>query len=327
MTDSINRPGLHVPARELPIPNSISAQAQAQMAIRRPPMPPYPALDDLAGWRHYAATINQFMLPVLQQWGADVAADVETLNIEGIPVYAVTPHSVSPDDNAVFLDLHGGAFIVGGGECCRAEAILLAGAIGMRVWSVDYRSPPDFPYPAPLDDCVTVYRHLLKQLRPQEIAVGGASAGANLAAALVLRARDEGLPMPAAAVLNTPGIDMTNSGDSVEVNKGIDSALPADMDSIGQIYAGGHDFTHPYISPLFGNFKKGFCPSLLIAGTRDLFLSNAARMHASLRAVDIHSELYIIEAASHGGFHGAPEEAAMNREIRHFIRSRRAAAR
>jgi len=195
------------------------------------------------------------------------------------------------------------------------------------VFSVDYRSPPDHPYPAPLDDCMAVYRHLLTLRRPDEIVVGGASAGANLAAALVLRARDEGLPMPGGAVLLTPGIDNTHSGDSYETNKGIDSALPADMDAIRQIYAGGHDFADPYISPLFGDFTKGFCPSFLSAGTRDLFLSNAVRMHAALLAADIPSTLYVIEAASHGGFHGAPEEEAINREVRKFVLARFQAAR
>lgn len=317
-------PALHVPARDVPVPQSVSAAAQALMALRRPAPPPYPALDDKPAWRAYAAAMNGYMLPLMQARGAHVAAAVERLEIDTVPVYAVTPEGAAP--KGVVLDIHGGAFIVGGGECCRAEAIDLAGALAARVWSVDYRSPPDHPYPVPLDDCMTVYRRMLQDFRAEEIVVVGASAGANLAAALVLRARDEGLALPGGVVLNTPGTDLTNSGDSHAANNGLDAVLSGDIEAIGLLYAGGHDMTHPYLSPQFGDFGKGFCPSFLSAGTRDRLLSNAVRMHAALLAADVPSELYIIEAGSHGGFHGAPEEAALNREMRKFVHARFAAA-
>lgn len=319
MSQAEPRPVRHVPARDVPVPTSVSPAAQAQMAIRRPDPPPYPALDDLAGWRAYAAGMNQAMLPAFQARGK-IPAKVEVIGADGARVFVVDPENASADDRGVFLDIHGGAFIVGYGDCCRAEAIGLAGDLGVHVWSVDYRAPPEHPYPASLDDCLAAYRALLKVRRPEEIVIGGASAGANLSAALILRARDDGLPMPAGCVLLTPGLDMTNSGDSYETNKGLDAVLPGDMWSINRLYAAGHDLAHPYLSPLFGDFTKGFAPTLLSAGTRDLFLSNAVRMHAALRAADVASELYVLEAASHGGFHGAPEEAALNREVRRFVR-------
>jgi acetyl esterase/lipase len=296
------------------------------MAMTRPDPPPYPQLNDIAGWRAYVETMNAVMLPILESWGANVDADVEEMDLGGVRVFAVTPRTARARQGGVFLDIHGGAFVIGAGDCCRAEAIALAGGIDARVWSVDYRAPPDHPYPAPLDDCVTVYRSLLEERSPQEIVVGGASAGANLAAALVLRARDEGLPMPAGAVLLTPALDMTHSGDSFATNKGLDAVLTGDMNVINRLYAGGHDLGHPYISPLFGDFAKGYCPTFLSAGTRDLFLSNAALMHARLRAADVASDLYLIEAASHGGFHSAPEEEALNREVRRFVQRRFQAA-
>lgn len=310
----------HVPARDIPIPTSISPAAQASMAIRRPDPPPYPALDDLAGWRAYAGGMNQFMIQAFQARAAHVVAEVDEIDACGARVFDVTPSTVAADDRGVFLDIHGGAFIVGFGECCRAEAVGLAGDLGVKVWSVDYRAPPDHPYPASLDDCLAAYKALLEVRRPEEIVIGGASAGANLSAALILRARDEGLPLPAGCVLLTPGIDMTNSGDSFETNKGLDAVLPADMNSINRLYAAGHDLVDPYVSPLFGDFTKGFPPTLLSAGTRDLFLSNAVRMHRALRNAGVVAELHVIEAASHGGFHGAPEEEDLNREVRQFVR-------
>lgn len=313
------RPVRHIPAREIPVPISVSPAAQAIMAMRRPEPPPYPALDDVAGWRAYAAGTNQAILPFFEAQAAKVEASVQDIDAEGALVFDVVPKAA--EGHGIFLDIHGGAFIVGGGACCRAEAICLAGALGVHVWSVDYRAPPDHPYPASLDDCLAAYRALLKKRRPEEIVIGGASAGANLSAALILKARDEGLPLPSGCVLLTPALDMTNSGNSFETNKGLDAVLPNDMNSINRLYAPNHDLAHPYLSPLFGDLKKGFPPTLLSAGTRDLFLSNAVRMHRALRAADVHAELHVIEAASHGGFHGAPEEDDINREINWFVRN------
>jgi acetyl esterase/lipase len=188
------------------------------------------------------------------------------------------------------------------------------------VWAVDYRMPPDHPHPAPLDDCVTAYRALLEVREPHEVVVGGASAGGNLAAALILRARDEGLPLPAAAVLITPELDLTESGDSFRTNLGVDTVLARSLMPANLLYASGHDLADPYLSPLFGDFTKGFPPTLLACGTRDLFLSNTVRMHRALRAAGVSAELHVQEAAPHGGFFGAaPEDDELDREVRRFV--------
>ena len=85
------------------------------------------------------------------------------------------------------------------------------------------------------------------------------------------------------------------------------------------LYAAGARSAHPYLSPLFGDFSKGFPPTLITAGTRDAFLSNAARLHRALRAAGIPAELHILEAAPHGSFGGgSPEEAELDREMRRF---------
>src|SRR3546814_19850640 len=85
--------------------------------------------------------------------------------------------------------------------------------------------PPDHPYPAALDDCIAAYRALLEDHAAWEIIVRGSSAGGHLAAALMLRARDEGLPFPAGLVLATPELDLTDSGDSFPPTEGNDVVL------------------------------------------------------------------------------------------------------
>ena len=83
------------------------------------------------------------------------------------------------------------------------------------------------------------------------------------------------------------------------------------------LYAGDHDLTDPYLSPLFGDFT-GFPPTFLQAGTRDLFLSNTVRLHRKLRAAGVEAELHVCEAMPHGGFFGAPEDAEIARRGPHI---------
>ena len=191
-------------------------------------------------------------------------------------------------------------------------------SVNMPVWAIDYRMPPEHPYPAALDDCLAVYQAALQERSPGDIFVGGTSAGGNLAAALLLRAKDAGLPMPAGLMLITPEVDLTESGDTFVTNNGIDNILSPLM-PVNQLYADGHDLSHPYLSPLFGDVT-GFPPTFLTSGTRDLFLSNTVRMHRKLRAAGVDAELHIWEAMPHGGFGGgAPEDMEMLSELQGFL--------
>ena len=326
MAAADSRPVFHLPARDIPVPSSISAEAQAMLAMG-PLMPDaeYPPLDDHDAWRAMIAERERAVLKMLAQAGrrADGAAPLATqtgeLDLGGFPVYVILPAGVSPDDRRVYLDIHGGAWIQGGGEVCRSSALFTSAIYGARVWAVDYRMPPDHPYPTPLEDCLAAYRALLGERGPEEIIVGGVSAGGNLAAALILRARDEGLPLPAAVVLNTPATDLTGAGDTWQTNLGLDTVLTGSSQSAMLLYAAGHDLRDPYISPLFGDLR-GFPPTLLSSGTRDRLLSDTVRMHRALRVAGVPAELHVQEAAGHGGFLGrAPEDRQRSEEIRRFL--------
>jgi acetyl esterase/lipase len=310
---------LHLPAREIPVPGHLSPAAQGVLGMKMPAEEGYPALDDLAGWRALVARREAALLPMIEALAGDVAADDEQLDVDGVVVHAITPHGLAAGDRRVYLEIHGGALITGGGPTCRVMGLLGVPRVQGRIWAVDYRMPPDHPYPAGLDDCLTVYRALLADHRPEDVVVGGSSAGGNLAAALVLRARDEGLPMPAAVVLGTPEVDLTESGDTFATNLGVDTMLRPLL-PVNLLYAGGEDLAHPYLSPLFGDFTRGFPPTILTTGTRDLFLSNTVRMHRALRAAGVPAELHVLEAGPHGGFWGqAPEDAEIAAEVQRFL--------
>ena len=308
---------VRVPARDVPIPAFLSDVAKASLMPQGGSLP-YPAMDDKAGWRAYVEAVDQNVLPMLRMMIPQAAAEVEERDADGARVYEIVPPGLSPDDRGVILEIHGGGLIMCGGELCRLMGTGAALRLQKRVWSVDYRMPPDHPYPTPLDDCLAAYRALLREREPHEIIISGGSAGGNLAAALILRARDEGLPLPAGAILATPEADLTESGDSFNTNNGVDPGLRSLM-TVNLLYADGHDLAHPYLSPLFGDFTKGFPRTLLTTGTRDLYLSNTVRMHRALRAADIPAELHVTEAGPHTGFPGGPEGAEIDRELRRFI--------
>jgi acetyl esterase/lipase len=311
---------LEVAARRLPPPVHASEAARAMLASPPALMPPsYPADDDIVAWRAHIAEVNSMLIAAMRPMTDGLPVETRRDTIAGVPVFHARPRDAS-DDGPVFLDMHGGALAYLGGEGCGMMVGFMALRVGLPVVSVDYRMPPDHPYPAGLDDCVAVYRALLADRDPSEIVIGGSSAGGNLAAATILKARDAGLPLPAAAVLLSPEIDLTEGGDSIAANLGIDPVLVTSLMRLNRLYADGAALDHPYVSPLFGDFTAGFPRSFVQAGTRDLFLSNAVNMHRALRRAGVDAELHIFEGMPHGGFFGAPEDIELAGEIRTFLK-------
>jgi acetyl esterase/lipase len=317
--------GVRIEARVVPFPKSISNEARAFLASLVGPdgvpltlMSQDPAAGDVEGWAVAKEMAGAALARMIAPSAAASKLAIETIELGGAVVHRVTPPDVGAQDR-VYLDIHGGGLVYGAGEFCRGGARIQADRHGVRCYAVDYRMPPEHPYPAALDDCVAVYRALVERYGAGNIIVGGLSAGGNLAAALVLRARDEGLPVPAALVLLTPELDLTESGDTFETNRVIDVMLGKPLMNKNLLYAAGHDLAHPYLSPLFGDFAKGFPPTFLQTGTRDLFLSNTVRMHRALRRAGVPVELHVFEGMPHGGFMGAPEDLDLEAEVRRFV--------
>ena len=306
-----------MPARIIPLPGSVSAEAQMALSVNAAEIGEYPALEDLAAWRAWVAERDEQITPLLEAAVEQTAARTEERTVDGVPITVVVPAGAEADGRVV-LDIHGGALILLGGRASAAMARLAAQRTRMVTWAPDYRMPPDHPFPAALDDCVAVYRHLIGQVDASQVIVSGASAGGNLAAATMLRAKEEQLALPAALILHTPEVDLTESGDTFATNLGIDNVLRP-LRPVNELYAAGADLRHPHLSPLFGDLT-GFPPTLLTSGTRDLFLSNTVLMHRALRRASVEAELHVLEAGPHGGFMGlAPEDHELDAEIRSFI--------
>jgi len=275
---------------------------------------------DKQAWREYVAHgqagLAQMMAANLEIYPAEIVE----LRAGDTALYDVAPASISPstEDCAIFY-IHGGAFIHGSGITAAHMALPLASTAGLRALSVDYRMPPDHPFPVGLDDCIAAYRVVIERFDPARLAVAGGSAGGGLAASFVLKARDLGLPLPGACVLDTPEADLTESGDTFETLADIDVVIRRRLTESIAVYADDHDLTDPYLSPLFGDFSQGFPPTILTSGTRDMFLSNTVRFHRALLAARQEAELHVWEARPHGGFFGAPEDAEVTAQQAEFI--------
>jgi len=141
---------------------------------------------------------------------------------------------------------------------------------------------------------------------------------------MVLRAKQDGLPLPAAIAPGTPMSDLTGSGDTFQTNAMVDNVLVAygaNCDKRASLYANGRDLKDPMLSPLFGDMH-GFPPTILTSGTRDLLLSNTVRVHRKLRQAGVEAVLQVFEGQAHAQYYrdvSAPETKEAFEEIAQFF--------
>ena len=313
-----------VPARTLPVPDTVSPQMQA--IIGRPPNPRFTiAPETTAEWKTRVNQSARAVVARLPKLRESLGVTTEPTSIGGVKAFIVMPKSI-PEANRdrVLLHLHGGVRVLFPGEAGTREAIMMAGFASFKVISVDYRMPPDHPFPAALDDAITVYRELLKTNQPENIGVFGTSAGGSLTLSMLLRAKMEGLPMPGAIAPGTPTVDLTKTGDTLFTNAMVDNQLQTQEGFIratAVLYANGRDLKDPLLSPIYGDVT-GFPPTILTSGTRDLYLSNTVRMHRKLRAAGVEAALQVWEGQSHAQYNAdptAPETKEYHDEIAHFF--------
>ncbi len=245
--------------------------------------------------------------------------------IAGVTVFKVIPKNINPKNkNRLFVHAHGGAYVFNGGKAGLIEAILIANRTEIPVISIDYRMPPKHPFPAALEDVVLVWKGLLKRWDAKSMALGGTSAGGGLVLASIHKFKELELPLPGALFAGTPWSDLTKTGDSYFTNEGIDTVLVSYegiLDGAAKLYAGNYKLTNSLISPVYGDFK-GFPPTYLVSGTRDMFLSNTVRVHRKLRTAGVEADLNIYESLSHAEYLSvidSPESKQVFIELEAFL--------
>ena len=177
------------------------------------------------------------------------------------------------------LYLHGGGYIQGSIKSHQDLAARIARASKTKVLVIDYRLAPENPYPAALEDAVKAYKWLIndKNISPDKIIIAGDSAGGGLTLCTLIKLRDEGLKLPAAAVCLSPWTDLAITSNTIRENMKKDPWLKlSELHFMSELYIGDNDPTNPLISPLFADLNS-LCPLLIHVGTNEIILDDSIR--------------------------------------------------
>ena len=256
-------------------------------------------------WVKFIRAADETTIAAVKSLAERLKVTIEEEKIAGVSVRRVTPANINPaNKNRLFVHTHGGAYVVNSGRAGLTEAILVAHRANIPVLSIDYRMPPEHPFPAAVEDVVAVWKSLLEKRDAKSMALGGTSAGGGLVLASTHKFIGLGIPVPGALFAGTPWADLTKTGDSYFTNEGADYILVTYdglLAGAAKLYAGDHAMTDPLISPVYGDFK-GFPPTYLVTGTRDMFLSNTVRTDRKLRTAGVVADLNVYEGFSHGDY-------------------------
>jgi len=250
----------------------------------------------------------------------------ETIAIDagGVPAERVTTAASRHDRHIIYL--HGGGYVAGWAGLCRDLTWRLATLCRVCVLGVNYRLAPEHPFPAALDDVVATYRWLLAQgADPKRIALVGDSAGGGLAFAALLRLRDEGTELPAAAAVVSPWTDLALTGPSLHLNAVIDPLIPVEqVPRVVDLCLAGANPRNPYASPLYGD-PTGFPATLILVGGDEVLRDDAVRMADKMRAAGCPVEIEVwprMWHAWHMCTRGMPEAKAAIARIAAFVKDK-----
>ena len=228
-----------------------------------------------------------------------------TTRVGGVPGIQVTPLDADPAQ--VMLVLHGGGFALGSAASHRKMAGHLAKAAGTTAFVADFRRAPEFPYPAQIDDAISIFDALLADGRePADITLVGDSAGASISIATVCKLRQQGRPHPAQVVTISPWLDMENSGETIETNNDTDFLIAREglQGNIDRYLSGGADPRDPLVNPLYADLT-GFPRLFITSSDIESLYSDAVRLDQRARAGGVD----VTFAVAHGQQHVWPLQA------------------
>jgi monoterpene epsilon-lactone hydrolase len=228
----------------------------------------------------------------------------------GVRTAEITVDGTEP--RHIVLYFHGGVYVLGDAFLVADLASQVGRRTSAKVISVDYRLAPEDPYPAAVDDALAAYEALLDDgTAPSDIAFAGESAGGGLAVATLVNARDRGLPLPAAAFVMSPYVDLTLSGSTMQTKREADPLLsPEALRARVPDYTAGHDAGLGLISPIFAELS-GLPPLLIQAGSHEVLLDDAIRLAGVAAGADVEITLDITPGVPHvfQAYHPILEEA------------------
>ena len=222
------------------------------------------------------------------------------------------------------LYFHGGGYFSCGLDTHRPVVAAISLRAQARVLSVDYRLAPEHPCPAAVEDALAWYRDVLSDTPAAQIVLAGDSAGGGLVVACLQAALQQGLPMPAGAVLFSPWVDLASTGESVQAQARTDVMFnPENLVDAAQLYLAGRSATDPVASPLYGDME-GLPALLIFASQSEILLSDATRLHDKAQAAGVTSQLVLQPNMPHVWpiMVMLPEAKASLRQVAAFMRER-----
>jgi len=229
----------------------------------------------------------------------------------GVPTAEITVDRIEP--RHVVLYFHGGVYVIGDAFLAAELASQVGRRTHAKVISVDYRLAPEHPYPAAVDDALAAYEALLHDgIDPSDIAFAGESAGGGLTVATLVNARDHGLPLPAAAFVMSPYVDLTLAAETMETRREVDPLLSRELlEPRVADYTAGQDAALGLISPVFADLS-GLPPLIIQAGTHEVLLDDAVRLAQRAATADVEITLDITPGVPHvfQAYHAILDEAA-----------------
>ncbi|MGB5904451.1 MAG: alpha/beta hydrolase [Xanthobacteraceae bacterium] len=212
---------------------------------------------------------------------------VESLTFGSVPAEKITPANATPGKAVLYL--HGGGHVFGSIKSHRHFVSRLAVATKATAWHIDYRLAPEHPYPAAIEDALIAYRAILDSgIAPADLVVGGESAGGNLAAALLLKLKQENLPQPAGLYLLSPWLDMTTTAESYEKVGARDPMITREgIVGVALAYLGNQPDT-PLASPVRADVA-GLPPMLIQVGSEEVLLSDSTTFanNVAMTGIDV----------------------------------------
>jgi len=217
----------------------------------------------------------------------------DTVSADGVRCeFGLAPGS-RPDATVMYF--HGGGYVIGSLRSHRGLVARLGQAAGIRTYAIDYRLAPEHPYPAAVDDGITAYKWLLANgTSPDRVVFAGDSAGGGLAVATMLRCKSADVPLPRAAVLFSPFVDMGTTGQSLVDNRERDVLVTEGVaPAMASTYLSGADARSPEASPIYGDLN-GLPPILIQVSSHEALLDDSLRLlrAAILADVDVQISLY-----------------------------------
>lgn len=208
--------------------------------------------------------------------------DIQQETIAGLKCEWLTPTAAA--DDKLLLYWHGGAYVMGSCASHRPCVSHIAKEAGIKAIIPEYRLAPEHPFPAAIEDSVALYRALLERgFDPANIVVAGDSAGGGLSVAMLLSLRDANLPLPAAAGLLSPWLDLSGQGESMTTRKDRDPWFnPEDLPHVTHHYCDDANLANPLVSPVFAD-AAGLPPTLIQVGDDELLLSDSERLAKHMR--------------------------------------------